>query len=86
METPPVKPGAVKPTVIACDEAEADANVGAVASAGSTWNARDTDDAAAYWASPAWLATTSHVPTAKIETTPPLDTEHAELVVPAPSE
>jgi hypothetical protein len=46
--TPPVNPGGTKPTVIACDEAEADVNVGAVGSAGTTWNALVTEDAAAY--------------------------------------
>ena len=58
--------------------------VGAVARAGNTWKARMTSDAAAYWSNAKAEATTSHVPTARIVTTPRLDTEHATLVVPAP--
>ena len=84
MATPPVNPGAANPTVIDCDDAEADVSVGAVASAGTTWNARDTSDAAAYCASPACDATTSHVPTASTVTTPRVDTEHAAPEVPYP--
>ena len=83
--TPPSKPGAVNPTVIACEDADAEVNVGAVGNAGATWNARVTDDAAAYCASPVCDATASHVPTAKIVTTPSADTVHAPFVVPAPN-
>ena len=84
--TPPVKPGGTKPTVIACDEADAEVRVGAVANAGRIWNARVTLEAAAYWLSPGCEATTSHVPTARIVTLPSGVTEHAEFVVPAPRE
>ena len=53
IDTPPVNPGAVNATVTACDEADADVNVGAVGNAATTWNALVTDDAAAYCESPA---------------------------------
>lgn len=81
-----MKPGAVKPTVMDCEDAEAEVNVGEVGNAATTWKARVTDDAAAYCESSAWAATTSHTPTARIVTAPSDDTEHAEFVVPAPSE
>lgn len=82
--TPPAKPGAVKPTVIACEDAEAEVKVGAVGSAATTWKARVTSDAAAYCASPACEATISQVPTALTVTAPSDETVHAVFVVPAP--
>ena len=78
-----MKPGDTKPTVIDWDDADAEVNVGAVASAGNTWNARNTGDAAAYWSLDGAFATTSQVPTSRTVTTPSGDTEHA--VMPATS-
>ena len=48
IDTPPVKPGATNATVIDCEDGDAEVRVGAVGRAGTTWNARVTDDAAAY--------------------------------------
>ena len=72
--------------MIDCEDAEPEVRVGAVGRAGSTWNARETGDAAAYWSSPTCDAVTSQVPTAEIVTTPSVDTVHAEFVVPLPNE
>ena len=57
---------------------------GALASEATTWNARVTEDAAAYCASPICAATTSQVPTARMVTTPRVETLHAVFVVPLP--
>lgn len=80
-----MKPGTLKPIVIACDEAEADVSDGAVGNAEKIWNALVTLDAAAYCESPDCAATTSHAPTSRSVTTPNAETVHALLVVPTPS-
>lgn len=81
----PVNPGGVKPTVIACEDAEADVMVGEVGKAATIWKARETLEAGAY--TPVWPdcdAVTSHVPISRIVITPNVETEHAELVVAEP--